>query len=83
MIAFIKEKRSIEQEIEMITEEKRTERLIVSLCPFLILAVFNTMGTSYLDILYNGIIGRTIMTIAGILFFLSSYLAKRILEVRV
>ncbi|MFA5341767.1 MAG: hypothetical protein WC332_08325 [Clostridia bacterium] len=82
-IAFIKEKRSIEQEIEVITEEKKTERLIVSLCPFLILAVFNAMGTGYLDILYKGILGRGIMTIAGILFFLCSFLAKKILEVKV
>ncbi len=82
-IAFIKEKRSIEQEIEVITEEKRTEKLIVSLCPFLILAVFNTMGTGYLDILYQGMLGRGIMTVAGILFFLCSFLAKKILEVRV
>ncbi|HQC68175.1 MAG TPA: hypothetical protein PLZ28_03660 [Clostridia bacterium] len=82
-IAFIKEKRSIEQEIEVITEEKKTERFIVSLCPFLILALFNTMGTGYLDILYEGLLGRAIMTAAGILFLISSYLAKKILEVKV
>jgi len=82
-IAFIREKRSIEQEIEIITEEKKTERFIVSLCPFLILALFNNMGTGYLDILYSGILGRTIMTAAGILFLISSYLAKKILEVKI
>ena len=82
-IAFIKEKRSIEQEIEVITEEQKTERFIVILCPLLILALFNTMGTGYLDIQYEGFLGRAIMTAAGILFLISSYLAKKILEVKV
>lgn len=82
-IAFIKEKTTIEHEIELITAEKRTERIIVSICPFLILALFHSIGTGYLDVLYEGLIGRGIMTISGLLFFLSGYAAKKILEVKV
>jgi len=82
-IAFIKEKTGIEHEIETITAEKRIERIIISICPFGILALLNSMGTGYLDVLYEGLLGRTIMTIAGVLFLISSYIAKKILEVRI
>ena len=81
--SFIKEKIDIYYEIEVITAEKKTEQLIVSVMPFAVLALFMMSGTGYLDVMYTTDIGRIMMTAAGCLFMLSFYAAKKILEVKI
>jgi tight adherence protein B len=81
--SFIKEKIDIYYEIEVITAEKKTEQLIVSVMPFAVLALFMMSGTGYLDVMYTTDTGRIIMTAAGLLFLLSFYAAKKILEVKI
>jgi len=82
-IVFLKEKKELERDIEMITLEKNTERVIVSICPFAILALLGLSQNGYMEPLYQGFNGRLIMTLAGILFLLSSLIAKKLLEVKV
>jgi len=82
-ILLIKEKIEIEQSIEVLIAQKKSEQAIISIMPFLIIFIFTFMASGYLEVMYTTLLGKMVMTIAGILFLLQNIICNKIMKIEV
>jgi len=82
-VTLIKEKIEVEQSIEILIAQKKSEQLIVSIIPFLVIFIFTFMAKGYLEVMYITLIGKIVMTIAGILFVIQKYMCSKIMKIEV
>jgi len=82
-VLIIKEKIETEQNIEILVTQKKTEQLIVSIIPFVIIAIFSLTASDYLNVMYTTLIGKLVMTVAGILFIIQKMIGDKIVNIEV
>jgi len=63
-IDVLLDKIDMEREIHMLTAQKRAEAYILTSIPFIVMLFFRLLSPGYLDVLYETISGRIIMTLA-------------------
>ncbi len=80
---LINEKIEIQKEIDILVTQKKFEQQILSyIIPGMIL-FFTVTSPNFLAPLYAGISGRSIMTLALVLYMISSRIGQRIVEIEV
>ncbi len=79
---IIKDETEVSEEIRNLTASKRYEQSIMNILPFGIIIYINMTSGGFMDIMYESIRGRIIMTGCLCLIGLSWYLSQRILDIR-
>jgi len=82
-LLVIKEKIETEQNIAILITQKKTEQVIVSIIPFVIIAIFSLTASDYLNVMYTTSIGKIVMTIAGALFIIQKMIGDKIVNIEV
>ena len=82
-INIINDKIEIELDIELKTAEKQFEQNIMNLLPFFIILYMNFTSSSFLLPLYTTFVGRAVMTLALVVYYISFMISKKILDIEV
>lgn len=82
-VNIISEKLEIQQEISVLIAQKKLEAKILSIAPFIMVALIRFSSPDYMEPLYGMGIGPVIMTIALLLLFFSYWLTERIMKIKV
>lgn len=80
---IIREKAAVAEEIRILTAARRYEQRIMSILPIGIICYVNLTSPEFLQVMYVTLPGRLVMTLCLLLFFLSSYFSKKIMEIEV
>lgn len=80
---IIRDKTSVTEEIKNMTAAKRYEQSIMNLIPFGLIVFMDITTNGFLDIMYEGILGRIIMTVCLIMVGASYMLSQKILDIKV
>lgn len=80
-INIINDKIEVKMDIETATASKRFEQRMMNFLPFLIIIYMNISSSEFLKPIYTTIIGRVLMTVALIVYFLAVSLSKKILDI--
>jgi tight adherence protein B len=81
--AMIGEKIEIQQDIALLVAQKRFESRILSFAPLVIVALLSFSSPDYMLPLYQGFVGKTIMTLALVLLFVCFMLTNKIMKIQV
>jgi tight adherence protein B len=81
--AMIGEKIEIQQDIALLVAQKRFESRILSFAPLVIVALLSFSSPDYMLPLYEGYIGKTIMTLALLLLFVCFTVTNKIMNIQV
>jgi tight adherence protein B len=81
--AMIGEKIEIQQDIALLIAQKRFESRILSFAPLVIVALLSFSSPDYMFPLYEGYIGRIIMTLALGLLFICFTVTNKIMDIQV
>jgi len=79
----IGDKIAVEQEIEVMIAAKKMELLIMNVVPFFIVFYIEFTSPGFFHTLYEGIVGRGIMTLAMIIYLAAYYLGSKMVRVAV
>ena len=82
-INIINDKIEIELDIELKTAEKKFEQNIMNLLPFFIILYMNFTSSSFLLPLYTTFVGRLVMSVALVVYYVSYSISKKILDIEV
>lgn len=82
-VKVLLEKMEIQEEIRVMTSQKKLEGKIITSLPFLILLLLRITSPSYLVVLYETLMGRLMMTGALILIYIAYYLIEKITTIEV
>lgn len=77
------EKLSISMEIQMVTAQKRLEAKILTVIPIVMVFFLNVVSPDYLAVLYEGLAGRLVMTLALGGMGISYLLSRKITDIQV
>ncbi|MBN2851423.1 MAG: hypothetical protein JXQ23_01655, partial [Clostridia bacterium] len=80
---LIKNKIELEKTIEVMITEKKSEQMIVSIMPFLIIAIFLLTASDYIMMMYTSAAGKLVMSAAGLLFLIQKIISRKIVEIEV
>ena len=80
-INVINDKIEVNLDIETATASKRFEQKMMNFLPFLIIIYMNISSSEFLRPIYTTIMGRFLMTIALLVYFVAVYLSKKILDI--
>lgn len=82
-VDILTEKMNIEREIQVLISQKKTEGIIISIMPVVMLMALNVFSYSYISILYESTAGRLIMTGALGVMFYGMFLMEKITRIRI
>lgn len=77
------EKMEINEQIEVLTAQKRLEGRIISAMPFAMLTVLNLLSPAYISVLYEGVAGRLVMLTCLVGICAGIWLMERLTDVEV
>ena len=77
---IITDKITIEKEIHAITAQKRFETKILTAIPLLLILVLQLLSPDYISVLYHGITGRLLMTMALVGIGAAYYISTKITQ---
>lgn len=80
---IISEKIDIKQEINILLAEKRLEHKILNLMPVLIVLLLSTSAEEFMAPVFKEPLGRAAMTLSLMLFALSYYISRKIMDIEV
>lgn len=73
-------KHKVSNEIELILFQKRMEQSILCLAPMLIILFIKASAPDYLDVMYQTLLGKMIMTVAFSLILMMKVISERIIK---
>ncbi|TCL00083.1 tight adherence protein B [Natranaerovirga hydrolytica] len=79
----IAEKIEVKREIQLIIAQKKFEQKIMSIIPFGIILYLWISSPGFLDVMYNALAGRIIMTFCLIVYLFAFILSSKIMEIEV
>ena len=82
-INVINDKIEVKIEIDTVTASKRFEQKLMNLLPFLIIIYMNISSSEFLRPLYTTLNGRILMTFALVVYYFSTRISKKILEIEI
>lgn len=80
---LLTEKMTIDRDIKVLISQKKTEGMIISLMPIVMLLGLNIMSYSYISVLYESLAGRLIMTGALMVMCYGMILMNKITKIRI
>lgn len=82
-VDILTEKMTIERDIKVLISQKKTEGMIISLMPIVMLLGLNIMSYSYISVLYESLAGRLIMTASLVVMSYGMILMNKITRIRI
>ena len=82
-VRVIEEKADVMQEIKTMTSARIFEQRIMNAVPFLIIFYVELTNKGFFSILYHNLFGYIVMTITMIIYIISVYLSKKLVEIRI
>ena len=79
---IIRDETEVSEEIRNLTASKRYEQRIMNLLPFGIIIYINTTSGGFMNIMYESLKGKVVMTVCLGLIVLAYYLSQRILDIK-
>ncbi len=79
----IRDRIAVQEEIRTLTASRRFEQAIMNLIPFLLIFYISAAVPGYLDVMYETLPGRLVMTVCLILIAAAYLLQKKILEIQI
>ena len=79
---IIKDETEVSEEIKNLTASRRYEQRIMNLLPFGIIIYINVTSGGFMNVMYESVQGRMVMTVCLMLIALSYYLSQRILDIK-
>ena len=79
----IRDRIAVQEEIRTLTASRRLEQAIMNLIPFLLIFYISAAVPGYLDVMYETLPGRLVMTVCLILIAAAYLLQKKILEIQI
>lgn len=80
---ILTEKMTIDRDIKVLISQKKTEGMIISLMPIIMLLGLNVLSYSYISVLYESMAGRLIMTGALIVMCYGMIMMNKIMKIRI
>ncbi|HCC07671.1 MAG TPA: pilus assembly protein TadB [Clostridiales bacterium] len=80
---IINEKIEIEEEIGVLVTQKKIEQKVISIIPICIMFILSLTASDYLEPLHNSFEGYVVVTIALIMIFTASIVARKIMDIKV
>lgn len=80
---ILTDKMNIDREIKAITAQKKLEGRLIALMPVIMLLILNILSPSYMAPLYEGLMGRLIMTACIAITFWGIWLMEKISKVEI
>ena len=80
---IIRDKTAVTEEIKNMTAAKRYEQSFMNVLPFLIILYIDITSDGFLDVMYQTITGRIIMTVCLLLICISCWFSGRILNISI
>ena len=80
-VNVIREKSELMEEIRNMTAAKRYEQKIMTVLPFVVIIYIDITQPDFLSIMYNQHVGRLIMSICLLLFIISYFISRRIMNI--
>ena len=81
--SIIRDKTAVTEEIKNMTAAKRYEQSLMNILPFLIILYIDLTSDGFLDVMYETMTGRLIMTVCLILIGISCLISGKILNISV
>ena len=81
--AMIGDKIKIENEIKALTSQKKTEGVMISVMPAVIILFLRVIAPDYIEVLYGNVLGAALMTAALAVTAYSYHLIRRITDIEV
>lgn len=79
----IGQKNEVEREIESIVNEKKYEQSVMNIVPLFIIIYVRSTSGGMMNVMYDSIIGKIIMTICLLFYLFAYYLGSKILKIEV
>lgn len=79
----ISDKADVQREIQTIISAKKLEQKIMVVMPLAILAYMEAFSSGFLDVLYEGIAGRVIMTGCFLVYVAAFFWGEKIVELKI
>lgn len=79
----ISDKADVQREIRTIIAAKRLEQRIMILMPLAILLYMGVFSDGFLDVLYEGVTGRVVMTVCFAVYLAAFFLGEKIVETNI
>ena len=79
----ISDKADVQREIQTIISAKRVEQKIMIVMPLAILVYMEMFNSGFLDVLYEGIAGRAVMTGCFLMYVAAFFLGEKIVDIGV
>lgn len=73
----------VEREINIIVNGKKYEQSIMNIVPIILVLYMDTTSPDIMEVMYNSVLGRVIMTICFIAYILAFYIGLRIADIKV
>lgn len=80
---IIRDKTTVTEEIKNMTAAKRYEQNIMNLLPFALIIYMDITTSGFLDVMYEGILGRFVMTGCLMMVIVSYRLSQKILDIKI
>ena len=77
----ISQKIEVEREIKIIINSKKQEQMIMNFIPIVMISYVNVTSPDIMEVLYNGVLGRIIMTVCFGLYVFAVYLGNKFSDI--
>lgn len=81
--SVIRDKMAVAEEIENITADRRFEQKVMYAVPFLLVLYLDVTNPGFLDVMYETVLGRAVMTACLLLLYAAYRIAQKILDIKV
>ncbi|MDO4437897.1 MAG: type II secretion system F family protein [Eubacteriales bacterium] len=80
-VNVIREKSELMDEIRNMTAAKRYEQKIMNILPFAVIIYINLTQSDFLNIMYEQVAGRIVMSICLIMFIISYFISRKMMNI--
>ncbi len=80
-IRMIQDRMEIRAELKVLLAQKKLEQRIMTIMPFVIVAMLLIMSPDYLQPLYTSVRGYLIMAICGVISIMSVLLSRKMVQI--
>lgn len=81
-VQIMEDRFQVKEELRTLTASRKFEQKIMSLMPFLIILYIDASSPGFFTVMYTTLVGRFIMTICLMVYLLSCYLSRKILDIQ-
>ena len=81
--ARITEKEELEREIAMVISAKKLEQKVMNVIPLGILLLVELTSPGFLDVMYQGLLGRCIMTLCLVIYAIAYGVSQKIVDIQI